>query len=793
MKPDRKLSIAATKPGLWLIPLAVGDLKSAPTNPGAAQSRRPMKTTINVLLITFAISISGLATPAPTGFVNGLRSLGYSLIPAAKKVQLTGLEITVDPTWGIESQVDPGEIAVRRLKEGALELHGLKFEGTGPGRIVLRIVPGRVKTVSSSASDEAYALKITRQRIEITGNHNPGLFYGVQSLLQLLRLKESGACKLPEAEIEDWPALPLRFIHWDTKHHQDRPETLKRFIDWASFFKVNAIGFEIEDKYEFPRHPVIGAPGAFTKSEMQDLTRYALERHIQLIPQIQAPAHMAYVLKHEEFKRFRADGNNYQASMCDEEALSLIQDIYQDMIDATPGVKYFHASTDEVYFAGICAKCQEKRPYSDKNRSLTWVEYVNRMHKWLAARDRKMLCWVEYPLLEEHLKLLPGGLINGVAVSDRSGGWNQGLRDAGVSSLIYSSQQGGELLFPNYFSSDFQDNGRPILGRLEEPSRLVSQLFNRAPNELIGTYAAAWDDSGLHNETFWLGWVMVSQYGWSPNEPRAEQVIADFMDLFYGPGNQDMVEIYRTLMEGARFYESSLDRVPATRLKPTYGSYAGPGRDTTRIDLKIEPPPLPFAYDETLVVDRTFSRRYALVLERMPAVRRRLDQAIGALEGKLSAVSRNRYNLEVLLSIAQFERHYISLLGNLMEVEELMIRAAEAQSQERYRDVISLLTQAHQRVRISLSDRETMWAGLKTTWEKSRYPKGQSVGGRNFVHILDDMKDHPADRRAGLDYMLEPLENIRLEKWNDGLAEFIRTYAKSRELEVPELKREEGH
>ena len=743
---------------------------------------------LGVVLITLLFSISGLATPAPEGVVNGLRSLGYSLVPAAKKVQVTGREVAVDSTWGVEPQVDSGEIAIRRLKQGALELHGLKLEGTGPGRIVLRVVPGKVKAAPRSTSDEAYTLKITRERIEIAGNGHPGLLHGVQSLLQLLRLKSGGAWHLPEAEIEDWPALPLRFIHWDTKHHQDRPETMRRFIDWASFFKVNAIGFEIEDKYEFPRHPVVGAPGAFTKAEMQGLTRYALERHIQLVPQIQAPAHMAYVLKHEEFKNLRADGSNYQACMCSEEAIALIQDLYQDMIDATPGVEFFHASTDEVYYAGISSKCQEKRPYNEKNRSLTWVEYVNRMHKWLADRGRKMLCWVEYPLLEEHLKLLPRGPINGVADLSRSNGWNQGLRDAEVPSLIYSSQQGSELLFPNYFSSNFLDSGRPVHGRLEEPSQLVRQLLGQAPHELFGTYAAAWDDSGLHNEAFWLGWVVVSQYGWSPNEPRVEQVIADFMDIFYGPGNQDLIEAYRTLMEGARFYESSLDRVPATRLKPTYGSWAGPGRDTTRIDLRIEPPPLPFAYDETLVVDRTFSRRYASVLAQMPEVRRRLDQVIGILQGKLGTVSRNRYNLEVLLSIAQFERHYVTMLASLMEVEDLMMHAAEAQNQERHRDVVSLLSQAHSRVRACLSEREALWAGLTATWEKSRYPKGRPVGGRKFVHILDDLKDHHADRRAGLDYMLEPLENIGLEAWNDGLALFIRTFAKSRGLEVHELK-----
>jgi hypothetical protein len=264
------------------------------------------------------------------------------------------------------------------------------------------------------------------------------------------------------------------------------------------------------------------------------------------------------------------------------------------------------------------------------------------------------------------------------------------------------------------------------------------------------------------------------------------------MDIFYGPGNQDLIEIYRTLEEGARFYESSLDRVPATRLKPSYGSYAGPGRDTTRIDLKIDPPPLPFAYDETLVTDRTFSRRYASVLAQMPAMRRRVDQAIGSLEGKLGTVSRNRYNLEVLLSIALFERHYFTMLANLTEVEDLMLKASEAQNQERPRDVISLLAQAHGRIRFCLSDRASMWAGLKATWEKSRYPKNQPVGGRNYVHILDDLKDHRADRRLGLEYLLEPLENIGLEKWNEGLAQFIRTYAQSRGLEVPELKTAES-
>ncbi len=73
-----------------------------------------------------------------------------------------------------------------------------------------------------------------------------------------------------------------------------------------------------------------------------------------------------------------------------------------------------------------------------------------------------------------------------------------------------------------------------------------------------------------------------------------------------------------------------------------------------------------------------------------------------------------------------------------------------------------------------------MWEGLTATWEKSRYPKGMSVGGRSFVHVLDDLKDHRADRRPGLDFMLEPLENSNLESWSASLSQFIQLFARSR-------------
>ncbi|MGW8180559.1 MAG: beta-N-acetylhexosaminidase, partial [bacterium] len=440
----------------------------------------------NAAIVAAVLSVLCLDLSGAVGFVSELRRMGYSLIPTPQKVELDGSECVVDSSWGLDVGENATEISVRRLREGVAEFYGLEFRGSGRAKIRLRLSPGCVQeTEDQKLNEQGYRLEISPAEILVEGSGEAGLFYGVQSLLQLLRRNSNGQIVVPAGKIIDWPDFQLRFIHWDTKHHQKRYQTLFRMLDWAAFFKVNAIGFEMEDKYEYPSNPIIGAPGAYTKEQMQKLTAYALERHIQLVPVIQSPAHMAYVLKHEEFKHLRADpASNYQACLCDEEAIELILELYQDMIDATPGVKYFHVSTDEVYFAGICDKCG--KPFNDENRSQAWVDFVNRVHPWLSERGRTMLAWVEWPLMAEHISQLPPTLIDGVMGGDPE--FLRMERAVGIRQLAYSSIQGMEDLFPNYFPTVYR--GRPTEGRLKGISQTIRRgLANGA--DPIGSFAAA--------------------------------------------------------------------------------------------------------------------------------------------------------------------------------------------------------------------------------------------------------------------------------------------------------------
>jgi hypothetical protein len=705
-------------------------------------------------------------------FLTQLRARGFSLIPSPQIVELGEQNVIIDPYWSIESGIGEDDISVKRLREGSEVFHGLHFGRKGAKKIRLSVNPGTVDCGSDPAiNEQGYLLSINPASVEITGNSRTGLFYGVQSLLQLLRRDHAGRLVLPECTIKDWPSVQLRFVHWDTKHHQKRMETLKRLIDWHAFFKVNMIAFEIEDKYEYPRHPVIGAPGAYTKAELQELTKYALERHIQLVPDIQAPAHMAYVLKHKEFTHLKADpASNYQACMCDQEAINLIFDMYQDMIDATPGVDYFLVSTDEIYYAGICEKCD--KPFNQESRSFAWAGFAVQAHDWLAQKGRRMIAWVEYPLLAKDISLLPADLINGVMGTGKT--FLDMQAKQGIRQLAYSSIQGSERLFSNYWSPNYLGISRTIREGIA------------AGASPVGSFAAAWDDSGLHEEVFHLGWATVTQYAWNIYGPTSEQTVADFMDVFYGPDSPDMTSVYRLLIEGAQFFGSGWDRITSKERGPGFGNSNGKGMGTRRTDEILGVPEIPEAL--TLKIAPKFSENYNELIARAEDMKLKNDELTDLLTRYPGQVERNRYNLEVYLSIAYMERYFINTVLALRDAESLLLRAGSAASGGNPANAVSYLVEASNRIGTLITWGSWMWKNLTLTWEKSRYEKGRSVNGREFVHVLDDVKDHFADRRKGLDYMIAPFQRMDLPGWRNRLNEIIDKYVSENNVPVRGLE-----
>ncbi len=445
-------------------------------------------------------------------------------------------------------------------------------------------------------------------------------------------------------------------------------------------------------------------------------------------------------------------------------------------MNATRGVDYFHVSTDEVYFAGICAKCS--RPYNPENRSLAWVEFANRAHGFLTQRGRKMLAWVEYPVLPQHIRLLPTDLINGV-MPDGSAQL-QAEKERGMRDLIYTSMQGDELLFPANLA--FENENAIAPGRLEDTFKAFQGKEGANP---IGVYGAAWDDSGLHGETFWLGWSVVAQYGWKPATPAVKQHVAEFMTVFYGPGVNGMTEVYRSLQDQARFFDRSWDKVVSRVRGKAYGDSEGKGIGGTRYDRTLPAPGLPAG--PILDFKRAWTGRYLRLVERAKVMALENDLLQHRIQENMGKAERNRYNLEVFLSLAEFVAHYERLLLGLKSIEDTLDLARASEAKGNAKNALQQLLSASAQARKILRDRTATFEYLKNIWEKSRYPKGQEVGGRKFYHVMDDTKDHWADRRPDLTYMLAPEESIGLEKWDQQMSALIKEYARGHNLRIPDL------
>ncbi len=715
------------------------------------------------------------------GFVTELRARGWCVLPTPRQVDLDGGAARIGAGWSIAAtDLEADDIAARTLRAA---LDDLPAGGEGAVRLAVRA--GAVETGAEQAVDrQAYRLSVAPDAVEIVGNAPPGVFYGVQTLIQLAEGDAPGAAgRVPTGTVTDWPAVALRCVHWDTKHHQDRMQTLKRYIDCSARFKVSGIVMEMEDKFEYPSHPVIGAPGAFTAAQLQELTDYALERHIQLIPNVQSPAHLCYVLKHDAFAHLRCDGSNYQICMDEPEARKLLFEMYDDLIRANQGVEYFHVSTDEVYYAGICEKF--RKPYNPENRSLTWVDYVNAAHEFLSKRGRRVLIWLEYPVLAEHVELLPPDIIDGVMGPGKEPELLEAENARGIRQLLYCPIQGAEELFPTYFARVGPD-GRLEPGRLADTCRATHPAVLARGNP-IGSFAAAWDDSGLHNETFWLGWAAMAQGAWHPGGAAIEETTATFMDLYYGREVEGMVEAYRDLSELGRFWESSWDRRPSKVRGAGYGSSSGK-RPITRTDLTLLPPGLPKLPD--LHVERSFNERYAAILDEARHRLAQTDRLSARLQANLARARRNRYNLEVLLSLARFVRHFIQMLLTVAQAERTAAAAAEAHAGGEPQRAVELLVTARAAVAGVVSDRRETFRRLVAVWETSQRPRNAPAGGRQFVHVMDDVKDHFADRRADLSYLTAPEESIGLAGWCESLGEVIEQYAREQGATVKGLDAE---
>jgi hypothetical protein len=745
-----------------------------------------------VALASILVLICSAAGPATDPAAQTVGDL--PLLPPPQRMEITGAAFRISNNWHLH--LGPGvkedSSAIEALQEGFETRHGIRLNAdedaaAGGPAIVLSIQAAAVETGAAQDRDraavaaQAYRITLSETEIRIAANADAGLFYGVETLVQLATNRDGGVWA-PAGEIVDWPDLQLREIYWDDAHHLERLEAMKHAIRQAAFFKINGFALKLEGHFQFKHAPAVAEPYALSPAEYQELTDYALRYHVQLIPYLDAPAHIAFILKHPEYARLRAfPDSNYELSTVNPDAIALIEGMCQDLIDANQGGGYFHLSTDEPYYLGMSAdsKGEAARMKELGSPGKILAEFLDKVGGYLHDRNRTVIFWGEFPLTPADVASLPAFLVNG---ETNEPDFDAAFKARGIRQMIYTSTEGEERLFPNYALAPADRLLHPPekrAARVPEAIGAVQSDAGRQKSDLMGLLVAGWADMGLHPETFWLGYATIASSGWNPAAANAERDTKSFYRLFYGPSVARMDRIYELMSRQAQFWDDSWDSKPSAARKGIWGNSNSiyhprhPARDQT-----IPLPPVPRAGDLAFDPVQPNERRSQLAAQYL-AENAELNEL---LTTEAARAKFNGYNIEVMRSIAALCRQNLDMLRGMDQIQRRLSEAAAAGRKGEAPAAVAAIDTALDLVGLIQRSRDEALHGATATWYKSWQPRVAEANGRKFVHELDDVKDHLPDRTVGMEYLVYRELQLPLGEWAGRALAARNQYAKAHGL-----------
>ncbi len=668
---------------------------------------------------------------------------GLSLIPYPQEVALGGPDFVLGRA--VELVTDPGASPEERFaaQELSRELTARWQVETTPGgaRIILSLngAPARV-------GDQGYTLETGGQELTIRARRAQGLFYGVQSLLQLVEPGREGP-RVAGMTIADWPDLQWRAVHYDTKHFQERREYVENFIRELARYKVNLLVWEWEDKFAYRSRPEIGAPGAFTPEEVRELTAFARRYHIQLVPLVQGLGHVSYILKHPRYNHLREiPSSNWQICPLKEESYRVLADLWSEAAAATPGSRFLHIGTDETWELGSCPDCQAF--VEEHGRHALMQRFIARAHGIVRGLDRQPMSWGGVWEPGEKIQP-PRDLI--------TFGWRGDLDrrtvEAGYPLFYYDPNPGIEHLFLPYLYQQDAAGQEVALACLEQSRQAVSAAARTGIYQ--GVIATSWNCSGVHNQGWMLRYLVSAEYGWSGDAPGLAEFRAKFFRNYYGPRATDMEELFGLLSRGSYFYMDSFER------KTWHWGEVGKTNlpDLPRDDLEYDP------FWNTRYADRLDAARGMLPLMERAALICRVNRERGA---------EHSYDLELYEGLAELFAHTARTYLALSALERAIGAAHEAHFAS-HEQALRALEQAEGLIGRNLEERAELFGRIKATWEKSQLPKGLSTPDKQYVHGRDRQRNF-ANRRPDLSFMIYDEQQLGLERYREELRQYMQWY-----------------
>lgn len=704
---------------------------------------------VSLLLFTSVLSSSAQETE--------LWDKGISIIPYPQKVEMKGegfrfkkkVNIFIDQDASTEDKFTAEELG-RRLQEQFNIASNISMGKPGKGILLSR------QCVEDSENAQAYQLTASREGISITSKDDAGLFYGMQTLLQLMQESDE-ALYVPGLSIEDWPDVELRAVHYDSKHFQEKYEYVKEFIRTLASYKINMLIWEWEDKFAYPSHPEIGAPGAFTMEEIQALTHYAQQYHIQIVPLVQGLGHVSYLMKWPQHKHLREiASSNWELCPLKDGSYDLLFDLWKDAMEATPGSEYIHIGTDESWELGQCEECEAKS--QEIGISGLYHLFIKRSGEYLQDRGRKVMCW-ERPFGWEMGKSPAKGIepLKNLVLTeiyrpgDEKFEYVKRANEEGFETFIYDPNPGIEHMFLPYFYR---------LYFAEETQSHLERSYNGIKNAAASGYykgmvSTSWNCSGVHNQLWMLRYITAAEYSWSSSNPDLPEFEDKYFVNYYGPQSLEVKNLFIMLNKASYFYMNAFER------KVWHWGEVG----------KTHLPDLP---RDDIEYDPFWNTEYSEMIEHSAEQLAKMDRVLEICDTNLSLQANHLYDFELFRGIAELFRHTANTYLAFSALENKITEAHNLHFQD-HQSAYNTLIQARQIAEENLLERNQVFTSIKNTWEKHQFPKGMSLPDKDYLHARDRQRNF-ANRRPDLTFMIYDEELLGLEKYIQDLSDYISWY-----------------
>lgn len=392
----------------------------------------------------------------------------------------------------------------------------VSFAAAQPGNNCIQLE--LTDSISGVTSPEAYSLHVGEDGVKIQALSEAGLFYGVQSLIQLA---EQGEGCIQSVDVLDEPRFPYRGIMLDVSRHFRSKDFVKKQIDLLSHYKFNRLHLHLTDAAgwriaidKYPRLTQFAAwrkgktwkewwngdrgyceetdpeaqGGYYTKDDIREMVEYARQHCITIIPEIEMPSHSDEVLTaYPELSCTHEPGKQSDFCVGNEKTFEFLEDVLTEVMELFPS-EYIHIGGDEAAKSAwktcpLCQKRMKEEGLKDVDELQSYL--IHRIERFLNEHGRSLLGWDE---------ILQGGLAPNATVMSWRG--EQGGIDAALSGHHAIMTPGEYCYFDSYQDAPYSQpeaiGGYLPLSKVYSYNPVPDSLSADNQKMILGVQANVW-------------------------------------------------------------------------------------------------------------------------------------------------------------------------------------------------------------------------------------------------------------------------------------------------------------